>query len=131
MGIYQSEMIFPSSLEFPFAVPKFCVLVKYYEKLGVFSDDLSLRVFLPGDIPEKPSIVNPLARADFAKVDPSAPLEADQERILNLTFPVVMAPLTFRQSGFVKVRIVCGDLTTNLGSIFVRKQRADEAISFA
>jgi len=56
------------------------------------------------------------------------PLEDDQERVFNVTFPLALSPFTINQEGFVKVRAKCGSITTNLGSLMIRKARADETI---
>jgi hypothetical protein len=89
-------------------------------------------VFLPGDSKDSPSIATPFPRATLAAAtgQPQYPLEEDQERVFNLTFPFVFAPLPIKQEGFVKVRAMCGAVTTNLGSLMIRKARPDEQLVF-
>jgi hypothetical protein len=127
MGIYQTDMIFPSQATFPLALPKFCALIKYYETLDAFKDDVELRVFLPGDEKDKPSVVIPFPRSSVSAI-PLHPLEEDQERIFNLTFPLMISPFAIKQEGFVKIRAKVGKTTTNLGSLMVRTIRPDEVI---
>ena len=131
MGTYQADMIFPPEPDFPFTIAKLCILVKYYEILNVFSDDLTIRVFLPGDERNAPTVVLPLPRSTLGAPTPLYPLEDDQERVFNLTYPLVLSPLTIKQAGFMKVRAVCGSTTTNLGSLMIRKQKPDENIQWA
>jgi hypothetical protein len=130
MGIYQADMIFPATQTFPTVVPRFAILVKYYEIKDAFSDDITIRLFLPGDARESPSITMPISRAGLLSGLPEHPLEDDQERVFNLTYPVMMQPLVIKQEGFVKVRVACGTIITNLGSLMVRKAQPDENIQF-
>jgi hypothetical protein len=128
MGTYQADIIFPTNQDFPLTLPKFCILIKYYEVLDVFTDDIAISVFLPGDVKDAPTIVLPISRLSLAKPTFPYPLEDDQERVFNITFPLALSPLTIKQEGFVKVRAKCGSTTTNLGSLMVRKARSDETI---
>jgi hypothetical protein len=129
MGIYQTDMVFPQNIIFPFIYPKFCILIKYYEVQNVFTDDLTIRVFLPGDVKDLPSINLPLSSLN-RNTSPPYPLEDDQERIFNVTFPLTLIPFPIKQEGFVKVRVECGGVIINLGSLMIRKAREDESISF-
>jgi hypothetical protein len=129
MGLYQVDMVFPPSPDFPFAIPKFCILVKYYEVKNAFKDDITLRVFLPGDHKDAPSLAIPIQRAPLEAGAPSPyALEEDQEQLFNLTFPIVLSPFTLKQAGFLRVRAICGGITTNLGSLMIRTARSDENI---
>jgi hypothetical protein len=128
MGIYQSDMIFPATQEFPFNLAKFGILFKYYETKDALTDDIAIRVFLPGDQKDAPSVVLPFPRAQLISGPAPYPLEEDQERIFNLTFPFLFTPLLVKQEGFIKVRVACGERITNLGSLMIRKARPDENI---
>jgi hypothetical protein len=128
MGIYQTDMVFPHNTEIPFLFPKFCILIKYYEIQDAFTDDIFIRVFFPGDAKDTPSVVLPFPRATLGNAANPYPLEDDQVRIFNLTFPLMLSPFPIKQEGFLKVRVVCGAITTNLGSLMIRKARADENI---
>jgi hypothetical protein len=130
MGVYQSDMIFPTTVNFPTTIAKFAVLIKYYEIPDAFTDDLEVRIFLPGDPKDTPTFSVPFPRANLGKATFPTKMEEDQERVFNLTFPSILSPLRIKQEGFVKVRIVCGALTTNLGSLFIRTARPDEKLQF-
>jgi hypothetical protein len=130
MGIYQTDLIFPPLPDFPFTIPKFCILIKYYELLNAFTDDISVRVFLPGDAKDSPTVTLPFLRSTLGATQPLPPLEDDQERLFNLTFPLMLSPCTFKQEGFLKVRVVCGSTTTNLGSVMIRRARPDENLQW-
>jgi hypothetical protein len=131
MGIYQNDMILSPGVPLPAALAKFGVLIKYYEIKDVFTDDVTFRVFLPGDPSDAPSVVLPFQRAAMtAQVPLPYTLEEDQEHVFNITFPLVMAPLQIKQEGYIKVRAICGTVKTNLGSLMVRVARPDENIPF-
>jgi hypothetical protein len=129
MGIYGADMLFPATVEFPIAIPKFCILVKYYEAKDAFTNDIIIRVFLPGDTKQTPMVALPIQRAHLPP-DAGAPypLDEDQERIFNLTVPLTMAPFQIKQEGFVKVRAVVGETTTRLGSLRIRRLQPDEVM---
>jgi hypothetical protein len=127
MGIYQTDMIFQQT--FPLVLSKFAILVKYYERPGIFDKDISFNIHMPGDVKGSPAITNVVPRASLLDVPPPYELDEDQERVFNLTLPFVFSPLPVPQEGFIKVRAVCGDITTNLGSLMLRAVRADEKIS--
>ncbi len=126
MGIYQTEMVFPSNVVFPSIYPKFCILIKYYELRNVFNDDIIVRVFFPGDTKESPSLVLPFPSSVRNTTNPAYPLEEDQEHLFNISFPLMLSPFPIKQEGFLKVRAQCGGTTTQLGSLMVRKARPDE-----
>lgn len=129
MGIYQSDMISPPNFIFPLVIPKFCILIKYYELKDAFSDDINVRVFMPGDAKDAPSIALPFPRTQLnAEMPPPCPLEEDQERVFNFTFPLTIAPFQVKQEGFAKVRFLCGAITTNLGSLLIRTARPGEQV---
>lgn len=129
MGIYQTDMIFPVS-NFPLTLPRFGILIKYYEMPGDFAEDILVRVFLPGDSKDHPTVMLPFGRAALIATTPQPlnELEEDQQRVFNLTYPIILSPLVIKQEGFVKVRVVCGARTTNLGSLMMRLARPEDNI---
>jgi hypothetical protein len=127
MGIYQADMIFTQDP--PIVLPKFAILVKYYETPGVFTDDVVLKVFFPGDEKDAPTLAIPIPRQSMQIGEPQYEMEEGQEHVFSLAAPVVMAPFQVTKYGFLKVRAACGDAVTNLGSLMLRKIRPDEKIS--
>jgi hypothetical protein len=124
MGVYQVDMILMTPP--PFVAPKFGILVKYFETLESRDGDLSLKIYMPGDQKDAPTITMPVPRAE---IGPSPPdLDADQERIFAATIPVVLAPFVIAKEGFIKVRMSRGDVVTNLGSLKIRQIGSDEKI---
>src|SRR5437667_364391 len=89
MGIYQVDMILPTPP--PFALAKFCILVKYFETLDARADDLLLKIYMPGDQKDAPTITMPIPRSEIGP--PSPDLDEDQERIFAATVPIMVSPL--------------------------------------
>jgi hypothetical protein len=126
MGVYQADMILPQ--EPPFTLAKFAILVKYYELPDVFHDDVLLKVYLPGDQKDAPSVSRQVPRQALQIAIPDYKWDPDQERVFNLTIPLIFTGLLIANEGFLKVRAVCGDVVTNLGSLMVRKIGQNEKI---
>lgn len=127
MGVYQSDMIFQQPM--PLVLPKFGILIKYYEIPGAFDKDILFHVYLPGDVKDSPAVTNHVPRSSMHETKPGYDLEADQERMYNLTLPIMLSPLPIAKEGFVKVRAVCGDVVTNLGSLMLRGLQPNEKIA--
>jgi hypothetical protein len=127
MGIYQNDMIFPQDP--PFNLPKFAILVKYFELPDAFHEDITVNVYLPGDQKDSPTVTLPVPRKTLQTGEPPPyELEEGQERVFNLTLPIAFSPLLVGKEGFIKVRATCGDVVTNLGSLMLRKIRQEEKI---
>jgi hypothetical protein len=127
-GIYQLDMIHP--LDFPITIPKFVMLIKYYEVKGAFNGDLVVKVFFPGDAEDEPT-VNMTAAGSFRdSVEPTYQADADSERILNVTMPIVISPITIKEEGFIRVRVQCGETITRMGRLMIRKVRDSDNIQF-
>jgi len=129
MGIYSIDMIFQN--DFPVTLPKFAILVKYFEIFGTFEDDLSVNIFLPGDQSEKPFLVVPIKRSDIAASTNPYPVEEEGiERLNIISIPVILSPLSIVHEGFIKVRVKCGEIDTKLGRLMLRKLRPGDQIQF-
>ena len=126
MGIYQSDMILPESVVFPITLPKLCILIKYYELENAFTDDIYVNIFFPGDSKEAPSVSLLSGRKDSTPSPLKYELEEDQQRLFMLTLPFFVAPFQIKQEGFLKVRVHCGGVITNSGSLMIRKAKASE-----
>ena len=128
MGVYQADLIYSNDL--PFYLPKFVIFIKYHELAGQFSDDLILNIFMPGDEEKKPTFAHTFARSDLVAAPISIPVEDDSERIFALTYPTIFAPFLINKEGFIAVRMQCGDITTKLGRLVIRKVRSTDQVQF-
>jgi hypothetical protein len=121
MGLYQSEYLFQGA--FPYVVPKFAMLVMYYERKGAVTSDIEFRVHVPGDDPAKPSLVFPLARKDLPQLPAgAAPADdPDSEPIIHARLPIMLTPMVIPAQGFIKVRAHYDDGTIlRLGRLNIR-----------
>lgn len=115
-GVYNSKLIIKDSA--PAALPKLGFAVHYFERPGESDEPVSLRVRLPGDDPERPTLDVPLPvdqmRAGPLPTDPEAD---DPRHALILHFEITPCVLT--QAGRIHVRALRGDLEVRLGSLLV------------
>jgi hypothetical protein len=120
MGVYQIDMLLQQDL--PISLPKFAMLINYYEIKGAFKDALNVKIFLPGNKDDAPQLSWQIdgATRDSAK-SPYESADADAEKLFTLTIPVILTPLVINEEGFIKVRVQCGDTTTRLGRLMIRK----------
>ncbi len=126
MGLYGADMIIPALL--PTALPKFVVVVKYYELVGALAGDLTLNIFTPLD-DNKPVQSMPIPRGEQTVI-PQLPDGDDGELITSWTIPIVFAPFLIPKEGSIKVRMHCRDTKTNLGRLVIRTRREGEDIKF-
>jgi hypothetical protein len=127
MGVYGPDMVFQE--QFPLVLTKFAILIKYYERPGAFKDDIIFQIYMPGDVKGSPAITNVFKRdPTISSLSPTYDLDEDQAKVFNLTLPFMFSTLPVPKEGFIKVRAVCGGITTNLGSLMLRSIRADEKI---
>jgi hypothetical protein len=119
IGIYNIDMVLPI-VSFPVSIPKFCVLVKYQEIKGAFKDDIVVKIYFPGDPKDNPSFTNTIPKETRETTDAAPTLEEGEERILNITLPIIFSPLTIKEEGIIKVRVECGGNTIKLGRLVIR-----------
>jgi hypothetical protein len=120
MGVYQFDMIVQQ--DFPISLPKFAILINYYEIKGAFNEGLNVKIFLPGNKEDAPQLtwqIDGTARDNVKS--PYEVVEADAERLFTLTIPIILTPIIINEEGFIKVRVQCGDTTTKLGRLMIRK----------
>jgi len=114
IGVYTTVMNVHAP--FPFVIPKFVFAIHYSEQPNVFSDDLSFRIFLPGDPDDTPSIEVPVSKESREKIKYDT---TDDEQILRMFLPIVAQPLVLKQEGRIRVRVICGNFTAKLGTLKV------------
>jgi hypothetical protein len=128
IGIYQLDL--NQLMDFPITIPKLAMLIKYYEIKGALKGDLNVKIFLPGDPESMPTLswIIPEAAKDNAQTPYKS--DSDSEKLFDLTLPIIVSPLNIKEEGFVKVRIQCGDITTRLGRLMIRKVRDTDNVPF-
>jgi hypothetical protein len=115
IGVYQTRKMFVHG-EFPVTLPKFGFAISYAQKKELFVQPTALRIYLPGDEEEKPSIETefPLIEGFLKDQAPSGenPFVAALARF-------VVSPLVINRPGTMKVRAVQGDEMVRLGALQV------------
>jgi hypothetical protein len=128
MGIYQSDMLFPGSMKFPFLLPKFIIQVMYYEMVSAIDGDLVFRVTQGSKhdtIAEMPILRKDLRVAATAIGNEEA--SEDFERIIHIRMPLVLSPFQITEVGRLRVRAHYSDgAVLKLGSIAIRQLPDDE-----
>ena len=124
IGVYEGAMVVHG--DFPFLLPKFAMAVRYLERIGSFSEEVILRVFIPGDDPNKPSIEGGLnAVAGRKAAVPHSDSEPSVARYVRIGSDVVLSPLIIPKAGEILVRVHCGSHITKLGALLVTNSRPE------
>lgn len=113
IGVYQGDMIFVQPL--PSTIPKFGFSVLFAQKKDLFDPNLRLKIFLPGDPEDQPSI-----EADLPPPD-AMPVSADPNpSLITMRALFIVTPLLIKQEGRIRVRIVRQGITYRAGALYVR-----------
>jgi len=123
IGVYQSRSMFIHGT-FPVTIPKFGFAVHYAQKKEIFVQPNALRIYLPGDDPEKPSIEAEFPRVEDALKSQARSSETSTPFIVAMA-RFVVAPLVINQPGTIKVRAVQGDEMIRLGALRVIQAPAE------
>jgi hypothetical protein len=127
IGVYQAVMFVQG--EFPITLPKFGLSVRYIEKIGACSDEVKLRVFLPGDAEDAPTIdgVIPMEEIRQAAAEDRLVSTVGNEdarppvEYVHVGSNILISPLVLKQPGVIRVRAFCGDNEIKLGTLGIRK----------
>lgn len=132
MGSYQADLFLPDNTSFPLLIPKFCILVMYYEIRDALTDDVMLKVTFG---PENVSLIEfPLLRKDIVATLTAAPesipedvTPEDKERIYHSRFPIALSPFSIPSTGRLRVRAhYSNGSILKLGSLAVRRVPIEE-----
>jgi hypothetical protein len=130
MGLYQADMFFPDSVTFPASIPRFFLLIMYYEKKGTITEDITFKVTFGTD--ELVLIEFPILRKDIDapttdEPNPTDTTPEDTERIFHSRIPVMLSPFTIPTVGRLRIRAHYSDgCILKLGSISVRQTSVEE-----
>jgi hypothetical protein len=128
IGSYGGLMIV--HVPFPATLSTFALAVTVLQRRSIFNPNLNIRIFLPGDSDDQPSIqgqfgeavdLSGAAEAAVAQTEALHPDATDQleEGYLTMVAHMKFAPLVMKQQGIVKVRAIIGDNTYRLGGMRV------------
>jgi hypothetical protein len=111
IGAYSGTLF---SAQFPAVLPKFGIGVSFSQRRKVFSPVVELRVFMPGDPDDKPSIVGGMPQTiEISKLPPIEPMSEYVVMYANIIF----APFTINEAGLMKVRVLREDRLYRLGTL--------------
>lgn len=126
IGIYRGAINFPNKL--PATLSKLCFAISYVERIGESSDPVELRLFMPGDKEEKPTLVSQLPVEQMRKLP--APENFDSEDpAFAMIAHLQLTNVNLAEEGRIQVRAHRGDQEIRLGSIKVtsaHKEGEDE-----
>jgi hypothetical protein len=114
IGVYQEVMHIHG--EFPFVLAKLGIMTKYYERKGTRTGPLELRVFLPGDHGDKPSMVGAFPIEELRNPPPG---QMGEFAIVQLR--VIISPFVVKEAGHIKVRAYCDDDILRMGALKIEK----------
>ncbi len=80
----------------PIALPKFCIGIAFAQRRKLFTPDIGIRIFIPGDSDEKASI-----EAQFT--GPFELPEGGDDTYVRMTANTVFSPFPITQPGAIKV----------------------------
>jgi hypothetical protein len=112
VGAYLSNLLVHS--EYPVTLPKFCFAITIYEPHDDLADKAELKIYLPSDPDDKPSIVGDL---DFPKLE-----QPQDGKFRIFRAHLVFAPVILQSDGWLRVRAERKGITMKLGSLRVTKQ---------
>jgi hypothetical protein len=124
IGVYQGDMIAYGAP--PLVLPKLCLVVSYSERPGESLEPVELRVYMPGDADDAPTLRQqlPVDQLRSEAVAPTIPGLEDPMRKFSGVFSFSPFPIT--QEGTIKVRAYRGDLEVRLGTLRVQFQTSPD-----
>jgi hypothetical protein len=122
IGVYRARMFVHGT--FPISIPKFGFAISYWQRRElVLPGPIRIRITLPGDTDEKPSIETELpadaAEKMFAEEMQFATSISADTNFAAVHANFILAPLVFNCPGIIRVRAVRGDELVRLGSLRV------------
>jgi hypothetical protein len=127
MGIYGQDMVLHGAT-YPAIVPKIVAFISYVESAELERRPLEVRIYLPGDSNDAPSV-----RAAIAESPPSEQ-SMDPEvgpRVRSVKFHVILGPLAIEQPGRIKVRMLRNGDEIPLGTLDLRIARESEQFALS
>jgi hypothetical protein len=101
------------------------------EKIGEFSHPLAIRIFLPGDPDDAPSLSGSLPIEEMRRTqaelretvwDESMKMERPKFEYFSIGSSVIFAPLILKSPGMIKVRALCGSDVLRMGSLRIERK---------
>lgn len=132
IGAYtQGIMVIHGDL--PFTLPQLCFAISLSQKKETFSPSVKIRIFVPGDAEDAPSIEGEIGERVDGGMHEEANHNAEQlsipkseRKYLNLFATMQFTGFQIREEGLLKVRADIGDKRYDIGGIRIsRSQKRD------
>ena len=120
VGVYTTDLIL--NVPPPAILSKLSMAIYYHEHKGESSDAVEVRVYMPGDQDDTPS-VSALLPGGFRDEIPVIEEYAQADSIVSMIAYLNLSPIEIRQEGLIRVRAYRNDDEIRLGSLRVRYQR--------
>jgi hypothetical protein len=119
LGIYHADIVIPEGL--PALLPKFVIVVRYFETPGEMSTDLNININVPW---KEGSIATQSIKREDMVWSPNRDFQYgsdDSEPVFTLLMPFVFSPFVIEEPGRIRVRGTLGNEVIKLGSLYIRK----------
>jgi hypothetical protein len=130
VGAYGHQMIIYDNL--PFILPKFGLLVNYFERPSESEESVDILVYLPGDV--EPSVVQRVEMEALRKAAGDSPMVPEKFRgpdsfdpLLPVRVVILMSPLHLTAEGPIRVRARRGTETYRMGTLLVTSKASMDA----
>lgn len=118
MGVYRGVLFYKEKL--PIVLPRLGIFVRYFEEVGFFRDDIQINVWFPGNEYDSPGHQVKIERNTISP-NPSFKVEdepfPDSTPRTQFDIPILISPYVIERNGIIRVRAICGDTVTGLGTL--------------
>ena len=115
MGIFRKEITVPE--DFPVFIKNFAIIIKYYEIVDLYKNDLIFRIYGTDDVVIAEQKIMRDSIVSWS-LEPGS--VAPDENLIGFELPFIFSPMVVSKAGSLKVRVYDGVEEVKLGSIRVR-----------
>jgi hypothetical protein len=120
VGVYRGRMYVHGS--FPFTLPKFGIAINFAQIKEKFVANLGVRIALPGDPDDKPSVLAELNETSEGAIEQAMgkePLPEDHHKYNQLSAAMVFSHLVIKEPGAIAVRVLRNDELHRVGRLLI------------
>ena len=119
IGIYAGEI--NSHRPLPITLSKFGFAIRYSERTGESTEEVSVGIYFPGDPEGEPSTKLKLPIQEMRSKTPDPELmKISQDPLMTMISHIVLEGLVLKEEGRIKVRAYRGDLEIRMGTLLVQ-----------
>ena len=117
MGIYHETLFFPAGM-IPITINRLALSITFVEHASTRIGEIDVYLLLPGDLRERPSFSFKIEPHDVQQVHDD--LEGTRR---SLNFHILLGPLSIRESGLIKVRLINKGRRFRAGALGLRPSK--------